>query len=38
MEEKMEEWEDIKKELLKNPEVKKEYKRLGQENARLEYR
>ena len=28
MEEKMQEWEDVKKELLKNPEVKKEYDRL----------
>lgn len=25
----MEKWEDVKKELLKNPEVKKEYDRLG---------
>lgn len=29
MEEKMQEWEEVKKELLKNPEVKKEYDRLG---------
>ena len=30
---KLDEWEDFKKELLKNPEVKKEYDRLGPEYA-----